>query len=117
MRAEGVSFRHAVELLRNQESKFPSNASNAQPQTLNRVIKHSTVRRLPPPVALGAEDRELLRQVVDYYHEALKQSPEAMGYLKKRGLDSSEMIAHFKIGFANRTLGYRPPKRSFYARH
>lgn len=39
----------------------------------------------------SAEDEELLRQVVEYYQETLKQSPEALGYLEKRGLRLSEM--------------------------
>jgi DNA primase catalytic core, N-terminal domain len=53
-----------------------------------------------------AEDRALLLEVVDYYGKTLKQSPEAMKYLEGRGLMSSEIIDRFKLGFANRTLGY-----------
>jgi DNA primase len=45
--------------------------------------------------------------VVAYYHESLKQSAEALGYLEKRGLRSDELIEHFRLGYANRTLGYR----------
>ncbi|MGC8486588.1 MAG: DNA primase, partial [Candidatus Baltobacteraceae bacterium] len=52
------------------------------------------------------------RKVVDYYHETLRQSPEALKYLRSRGLESSEMIEHFKLGFANRTLGYRLPAKN-----
>ena len=54
----------------------------------------------------------MLRQVVDYYHETLKQSPEALKYLQGRGLDHPEMIAHFRLGFSNRTLGYRLPEKN-----
>jgi DNA primase catalytic core len=98
MRAEGVSFRHAVELLRSEH--LPSAASPIQ------LVKQSTVPKLPPPVAREADDRELLLQVVGYYSEALKQSPEALKYLASRGLQSSEIVDRFKLGFANRTLGY-----------
>src|SRR5208337_3717737 len=42
-------------------------------------------------------------------HETLKQNPEAQAYLAKRGLRSSEIIEHFRLGFANRTLGLRLP--------
>ena len=70
------------------------------------------MRKLPPPIAREADDRVLLMQVVDYYNEALKQSPEAMKYLESRGLKSSEMIDRFKLGFANRTLGYRLPAKN-----
>ena len=54
----------------------------------------------------------MLRQVVDYYHETLKASPEALRYLESRGLTHPEMVAHFRLGFANRTLGYRLPEKN-----
>jgi len=47
--------------------------------------------------------------VVNYYHETLKRSPEALTYLQKRGLHSPEMIGQFQLGYANRTLGLRLP--------
>jgi hypothetical protein len=39
-------------------------------------------------------------------------SPEALTYLERRGLRSSEMVERFRLGFANRTLGYRLPKKN-----
>jgi DNA primase len=102
MLAEGVSFRHAVELLK--RDYLPS-ASSAGPPP-----KQSTVPKLPAPVERNADDRVLLLQVVNYYHETLKQSPDALKYLESRGLKSSEMIERFRLGFANRTLGYRLPR-------
>jgi DNA primase catalytic core len=101
MKAEGVSFRHAVELLR---ADLPLAASTTTP------VKQSTVRKLPTPLDATAEDQALLHRVVDYYHETLKQSPDALAYLQKRGLQGDELIAHFKLGFSNRTLGYRLPE-------
>jgi DNA primase catalytic core len=98
MKAQGVSFRHAVELLR--ADYLPLAAAPVQP------VKQSTVPKLPPPIARNADDRALLLQVVDYYSRTLKQSPEALKYLSSRGLQSSEIIDRFKLGFANRTLGY-----------
>jgi DNA primase catalytic core len=103
MRAEGVSFRHAVTLL---QADYEPSASNAS------AVKRSTVQKLPTPLARGAEDARLLRQVIDYYHETLLQSPEALAYLEKRGITSSEAIARFKLGYANRTLGYRLPAKT-----
>ena len=47
---------------------------------------------------------------MSYYHKTLKESPEAQQYLVKRGLKSAEMVEHFRLGFANRTLGYHLPK-------
>ena len=104
MKANGISFRHAVELLK--EDHFSLAASPVQP------VKKSTVPKLPPPVARDADDRVLLLQVTDYYNESLKQSPEALKYLESRGLKSSEIIDHFRLGFANRTLGYRLPAKN-----
>ena len=101
MKLKGVSFRHAVELLKDESSLA---AVSGEP------VKRTSVRTLPAPVALDADDRELLAQVVDYYHATLKQSPEALAYLEQRGLAHPEVIEHFKLGFANRTLGLRLPE-------
>jgi DNA primase catalytic core len=105
MRAEGVSFRHAVELLR---ADLPATSLAAK-----APVKESSVRRLPAPVSTEADDRELLGQVAGYYHQSLKESPEALGYLEARGLRSSEIIDRFKLGFANRTLGLRLPMKAW----
>ena len=109
IKKNGVSFRHAVELLREGVTGIPSLAAGSEP------IKRSTVRALDAPVALDADDQALLGQVIDYYHETLKQSPEALGYLAARGMAGSvanEAIDTFKLGFANRTLGLRLPEKN-----
>ena len=67
MRHDGLSFRHAVEVLR-------SGQASALVAT-TAPTKHSTVRKLPPPVAYDADDQTLLAQVVDYYQERLMQTP------------------------------------------
>lgn len=103
MRAQGVSFRHAVELLRSRLAAEPSVPVDA---------KKSTVRRLPAPVTLDADDRKLLNQVVDFYHASLKNTTAAAAYLAQRGLKSSEMVEHFKLGVSDRTLGYGLPLRN-----
>lgn len=106
MKSEGVSFRHAVELLR---ADLPLAAS--QP------VQRSRSQKLPTPLDHDADDQALLRQVVDYYHETLLQSQEALAYLEKRGIANREAIEHFKLGFANRTLAYRLPAKSRKAGH
>jgi DNA primase len=103
IKAEGVSFRHAVELLR---EGMPAVSSN------DRVVHASTVPKLPAPVSSDVDDRALLRQVIDYYHATLKQSPEALAYLQSRGLNHPELIERFALGFANRTLGLRLPDKN-----
>jgi DNA primase len=106
MKTRGVSFTHALALL-----KADHPAVTAK---LDRVVRKGTAEtvKLEPPVEATAEDWEILRQVVDYYHRTLKQSPEALRYLKTRGLTDPEMIDQFKLGFANRTLGYRLPDQN-----
>ena len=102
MKAEGVSFRHAVELLR---ADAPSLAASA-----GRVVKKSSVVKLAPVLAHDADDQAALVHVVDYYNATLKESPEALAYLDKRGLRSAEAVDHFKLGYSNRTLCYRLPQ-------
>ena len=51
----------------------------------------------------------LLNQTVDYYHQTLLASPDALAYLAARGLNHPELIGRFKLGYANRTLGLRLP--------
>jgi len=69
---------------------------------------------LPPecPVQLDVDDAQLLAQVVSYYHQRLKENPSAQSYLVKRGMVSSELVEHFKIGFSDRTLGLKLPENN-----
>ena len=105
MKAEGVSFRHAVEILRTEDG-----GQTTEP--LSSPVKRATVPKLPTPLASAGDDARLLAQVIDYYHQTLKQSPEALAYLERRGIASPEAIEQFKLGYANRTLGYRLPAKN-----
>jgi DNA primase len=108
MKRQGVSFRHAVELLKADPSLAAAPAASS-------AVKTSTVRKLAAPVALDADDRTLLGQVIDYYAATLKQSPEALAYLESRGLTgaaAAEAVVTFRLGYANRTLGLRLPAKS-----
>ena len=107
MKSEGVSFRHAAELLREGTPLQGTGTGWG-----GGVAKHCSKKKLPPPVDVESKDAELLAQVMDYYHQTLKQSPEALSYLESRGLVQSEMLTRFKLGFANRTLGYRLPMKN-----
>ncbi len=103
MRAEGVSFRHAVELLRD----------GVAPSALDgRRAARSTVAKLPSPLPIGADERELLERVVGFYAQTLRESPEALAVLERRGLGGGELIDRFRLGYANRTLGYRLPAKN-----
>ena len=102
MKTQGVSFRHAVEILRT-DSSLAAEPLNA---------KVTTVRKLASPLSEDADKQTALQQVVSYYHDTLKQSSEALEYLKIRGLDDVELIDHFKLGFANRSLGLHLPQKN-----
>ncbi|MHA6834206.1 CHC2 zinc finger domain-containing protein [Ralstonia pseudosolanacearum] len=106
MKTQGVSFRHAAELLR---EGLPLAAEAVGPAA---PVKQSTVKKLAAPVAPDADDHAALAQVIDYYHATLKQSPEALAYLQSRGLTHPELIDTFKLGYANRTLGLRLPEKN-----
>ena len=100
MRVEGVSFRHAVDLLRQGVTAGP--VDGVPP-------KRSTIAKLPALAPLGVEDRELLARVVGFYADTLVESPEALAWLARRRVDNAEAVEQFRLGYANRTLGYRLP--------
>lgn len=108
MKHKGVSFRHAVELLRADPALAAGSAAGVGSVSSNRA----TVRSLPLPVTPDADDQALLDQVVGYYHETLQQSPEALAYLESRGLAHPEVVTRFQLGYANRTLGLRLPLKN-----
>ncbi len=107
MKRQGLSFRHAVELLKADLSLA------AEP--VAAPVKASSIRRLPPPVAFDADDQALLKQTIAYYHDTLKQAPEALDYLKTRGIAHPEAMERFCLGYANRTLGYSLPSKQVKA--
>ena len=51
-------------------------------------------------------DAVLAAAVVEHYADTLAGSPEALGFLGKRGVDHPEAVSEFRLGYANRTLGY-----------
>jgi DNA primase len=128
MRVRGLSFRHAVEVLK--ESAFAQNTvtpttltTSATAPSLSSLaasagsvpLKRATTKMLAPVVQQETEDRAVLAQVVDYYHATLKQSPQALDYLHSRGIEgqaAQAAIETFKLGFANRTLGLRLPEKN-----
>jgi hypothetical protein len=98
MKTKGVSFRHAVELLREGGALTAPRARGG--------------RMLPAAVEFDAGDHALMDQAIRYYQERLKQTPEALAYLARRGLDDAELIERHRLGFADRTLGLRLPEKT-----
>ena len=105
MKAEKVSFAHAVELLK----------AKAVGKLAGNGTKAAFVRRLENPTLPTAEDHELLFQVAEFYHSQLKENKAAMEYLASRGLDNADAIAKFKIGVSDRSLGRRIPSKQVKA--
>ena len=100
---DGVSFRHAFELLSGGVAFVSANDQRAV---------RATVPKLAAPVAFDADDAALMKQVTDYYHERLWKNPQALDYLKRRGLDDEAMLKRFRIGFADRSLGLTLPHKN-----
>ena len=100
---DGVSFRHAFEILAEGRG---FNVAATAPQ------KVSTVQRLELPFDPAADDAALMSQVVDYYHERLMKTSAAQDYLRGRGVWNEEAAEKFRLGFADRTLGLRLPDKN-----
>jgi hypothetical protein len=117
---DGVSFRHAVELLADGVAAVAAGAGAAagrapaagRPAAAGPV-KHSTLRRLPCPLSVDADDGALADQVVGYYARRLHEPGNAgLAYLASRGLADAEFLRRFAVGFADRSLGLRLPHKN-----
>lgn len=103
MKMENVAFRRAVEIL--------LGGPAAEPQANKRRTAEL------PRIDLGEDDRTLKDVVTRYYAERLHApaSPDGLAYLERRGIRDDELIDRFRIGFADRTLGYRIPTKDYKA--
>jgi DNA primase catalytic core len=102
MRKESVSFRRAVEILRELRGQAP-------PST--RLKTHvGTEHPILAPPGPDLDDRALLDRVTEFYHQTFCNDPVAMQYLARRKCFHPEAVKVFKLGYANRTLGYRVPR-------
>ncbi|NDV63379.1 toprim domain-containing protein [Puniceicoccales bacterium CK1056] len=109
MKHDGVSRRHAVLLLKEQNPQlFGLRAGSGKGGPLSKA----TVPKLESPLDAEADDQTLLEQVLTYYQERLHQNPSAMDYLNSRGIGCEAAIAEVGIGFADRTLGLRIPHKN-----
>jgi DNA primase catalytic core len=100
-RSEGVSDAHAIALLKRDYA--PSSGP---------VVKIATIPKLPCPVTLGADDRTVMREVVRFYADTLRDTADAKRYLEKRGLKSAELVERFRLGFSDRMLGPALPDKN-----
>jgi DNA primase len=81
MRTHKVSFRHACELLAKEHPALAAAVSPAVP-----APKLSAGKLCAAQSFSLDSDQALLDQVIEFYHETLLASPEALAYLDKRGL-------------------------------
>jgi DNA primase catalytic core len=102
MHAEGISFNHAVELLK--RDHLPGVAATQGPPP-----KRTVTTKLSALIEHNADDKRLLETIVSYYQQRFKETPAAQQYLVKRGLQSAEMVEQFRIGLADRSLSYHIP--------
>uniref|UniRef100_UPI00111BE0D0 CHC2 zinc finger domain-containing protein n=1 Tax=Xenorhabdus vietnamensis TaxID=351656 RepID=UPI00111BE0D0 len=96
MKTENLSLRHACERLRAMLGSNPA----VEPLVVSSELLRDAVGQ-----------QALRLRVAEFYHHTLLNAPEAQAYLTKRRLNHPELVAQFKLGFANRTLGYRLPAR------
>jgi DNA primase catalytic core len=101
MKKEGVSFRHACEKLRARLGAAPPAA------TITTRIGTSHDALATPEEANS--DATLLGKVADFYHRTFCNEPAAMKYLQARACFHPEAVNAFRLGYANRTIGYRVP--------
>ncbi len=100
-KAENVSFRRAADILLEISGSMPK----SQVIETHTGTKHQILVNPED----GLADTELKNHVVDFYHRAFLSDPKAMKYLEGRHCMHPEAVRLFKIGYANRTLGYRVP--------
>ena len=65
---------------------MPSNFCATVASVTNDTVKRTTVRALPPPVALDADDQALARSGGGLLPRDTLSSPDALAYLERRGI-------------------------------
>jgi DNA primase catalytic core len=101
MRLEKCSFRYAAEQL--------LKTLGVAPEAAAVTTRMGTTHEILAAPGDGLSDAQLMAIVTDFYHATFLNQPQAMQYLQRRKCFHPEAVKRFKIGYANRTLGYRVP--------
>jgi len=101
MRLEKCSFRYAAEQL--------LKTLGVAPEAAAVTTRMGTTHEILAAPGDGLSDAQLMNIVTDFYHTTFLNQPPAMQYLARRKCFHPEAVKRFKIGYANRTLGYRVP--------
>ncbi|ECI4012253.1 DNA primase [Salmonella enterica subsp. salamae] len=96
MNTTGQGLREAVAFLKARLAGADGNPSSLAVSSVESEA--APARQLL--VDLDADGQALLRQVTDFYHRNLLDSPEAQAWLAHRGLNHPELVSHFRLGFA-----------------
>jgi DNA primase len=95
----GLSMSHSAELVR----------SGWRPDGPPGLVAKSTVRPLPLLCPADSDDEAVIDAVLAHYQDERRSSAQAKSWLAERGVDDA-LADELRIGFANRTLGYRLPE-------
>jgi DNA primase catalytic core len=101
MRLEKCSFRYAAEQL--------LKTLGVAPEAVAVTTRMGTTHEILAAPGDGLSDAQLMDIVTGFYHTTFLNQPPAMQYLARRKCFHPEAVKRFKIGYANRTLGYRVP--------
>jgi DNA primase catalytic core len=107
MKREAVSFRHACEKLRTRLGGAPS-----APVITTRLGTNHEALATPEE---AQDDANLLGRVAAFYHRTFLNEPAALKYLQGRACFHPEAVKTFRLGYSNRTLGYRVPPQETVA--
>ena len=95
----GFSMSHAAELVR----------AGWRPEGPASAITKSSVRPLPLLCQPDSDDEAVIDAVLAHYQGERRSSDQVTSWLAERGVDE-QLADELRIGFANRTLGYRLPE-------
>jgi len=91
----------------NDEGNTPDDGDNSSPLAASVAARQPKEKQKDEDAADDAEpgsvpdDDITLATIADYYHKKLYEKPEAIEYLKKRGLANHENYDRFQIGFSD----------------
>jgi DNA primase len=108
MKCEKVSFTRAYQVLKQAAGEAPAVTTYTP-----RAGKEKPILVDP---AKDYSDAQLLEVVTNYYHQTFLNHPQAMQYLQERKCFHPEAVTKFKLGYANRSLGYQLPLQNVAGR-
>ena len=109
---ENVDSGYAIKTLK-ERYKYMLNLDNdppPKPPDKNKESSSASQSRNGTAELLHPNTQKLLKRVVDYYHNTLKNSSRPVEYLMKRKIRQGELIDQFKVGFCDGSLVSKLPE-------